>query len=190
MKKYKFRANSPYKTEDAQAIGTFLDKSFPNEMPEPKKVLQLAADKKSPLHKYFDWNDHSAANKYRMKQARDLLCALYIQIEDGSQIKAYENLYITESDNYQYVSINKIGQSQDLVEQVISQARSDLIFWKEKFEFYRQYFTSVFEAIEAEVRSTNGKEEGSKTRGNKGGDTANRSKNGRDNARRNNTVTR
>ena len=39
----------------------------------PESVLEKAKDKKSELHKCFDWDDKSAANKYRLQQARQII---------------------------------------------------------------------------------------------------------------------
>lgn len=39
----------------------------------PQIVLEAARDETSPLHDYFDWDDASAAERYRLVQARVLL---------------------------------------------------------------------------------------------------------------------
>lgn len=39
----------------------------------PKGVLESARKKSSPLHKYFEWEDSKAAEKYRLEQAYRLI---------------------------------------------------------------------------------------------------------------------
>lgn len=41
----------------------------------PSKILEDASDPKSPLHRYFEWDDSEAARKYRLAQAAAMLQA-------------------------------------------------------------------------------------------------------------------
>lgn len=43
---------------------------------QPKIVVDAARDDESPLHDSFDWDDSSAAEKYRLAQARNLIRAV------------------------------------------------------------------------------------------------------------------
>ena len=45
-----------------------------------RSVLSDAEDPKSPLHKYFDWDDTEAAKKWRVHQAQRLICAVQVYI--------------------------------------------------------------------------------------------------------------
>lgn len=36
-------------------------------------VVEAARDKRSPLHDYFEWDDHKAGHEYRLQQARKLM---------------------------------------------------------------------------------------------------------------------
>lgn len=64
---YKADAQKCY--EEIQKIG---------EEVKPEQVLDKAKDKKSELHKCFDWNDSSAAEKYRLYQARMVINHLIV----------------------------------------------------------------------------------------------------------------
>src|SRR5579863_3184135 len=109
MKKYRFREKSPYQDKDANRVGKFLENYFPDQNPDPDKVVELARNKGSPLHEFFDWNDKTAADKYRRKQAGDLIAALYVELDDGKRIRAYESVFIKEIDNNSYLSTAIIG---------------------------------------------------------------------------------
>jgi hypothetical protein len=39
----------------------------------PEGVLEAASDDDSPLHRFFEWDDHEAAHQYRVEQARRLI---------------------------------------------------------------------------------------------------------------------
>lgn len=42
----------------------------------PSQILDKARDAESELHKCFDWNDAEAAEKWRLQQARLIVCNL------------------------------------------------------------------------------------------------------------------
>lgn len=44
-------------------------------VPMAEELLKTAASKKSPLHKYFEWDDAKAATQHRLDQARNMLRA-------------------------------------------------------------------------------------------------------------------
>lgn len=47
----------------------------------PKAVVEDARDPDSPLHEHFDWDDTSAAERYREEQARGLIRQVKVVIE-------------------------------------------------------------------------------------------------------------
>ena len=47
----------------------------------PEQVVEAARDENSALHDCFEWDDSTAAEKYRIEQARDLLKRVKIEIE-------------------------------------------------------------------------------------------------------------
>ena len=64
-----FKADAQKCYKEIQEIG---------EEVKPEQVLKKARNKKSELHKCFDWDDSSAAEKYRMSQARSVLNHLIV----------------------------------------------------------------------------------------------------------------
>lgn len=53
---------------------------------QPKDLLERARPTTSPLHKFFEWDDREAAEKYRLEQARKLIYTVTIRvIEDGKE---------------------------------------------------------------------------------------------------------
>lgn len=53
-------------------------------------VVDDAADKKSPLHGEFEWDDSVAGHKYRIEQARTLIASVKVEVSIGSrEVAAY-----------------------------------------------------------------------------------------------------
>ena len=73
---FKADANKCY--EEIQEIG---------EEVKPEQVLDKARDSDSELHKCFDWDDSSAAEKYRLHQARLVINHLIVVKRDVEEEK-------------------------------------------------------------------------------------------------------
>ena len=59
---------------------------------DPHAIVEAARSPESPLHRYFEWDDTSAAEKYRISQARELLRSVRLKttIEDRTlRVPAY-----------------------------------------------------------------------------------------------------
>lgn len=186
MKKiYTFREGSPYSKKEAQKVGEFLEtyKAF-----KPKKVIELARPKNSPIHKFFDWNDTTAAEKYRLEQARSLVSALYIKIEN-TPVKAYENVKISIKEGNSYVPTDDVFSNEDLTAQVIEAAKRELLYWEAKYSLYKDYLPEVFSVIRRlREEQANGKSQ--KSRGTDYNRSADRGKNRNNNTRGNNSSSR
>jgi len=146
--KYRFRQNSPYKNKDAKTVGHYLNEKFPDNNVTPTAVVELAKVSTSPLHEFFDWDDKTAAEKHRLHQARQLISALYVELDNGTQIRAYENVYIEMNDTNSYTAIGDIQNAPELYEQVIESALKELEYWKFKYEKYQSYFGRIFSEID------------------------------------------
>lgn len=64
-----FNANAEKCYEEIQQIGDEVT---------PQQVVLVASDSNSELHKCFDWDDSSAAEKYRLHQARLVMNQLIV----------------------------------------------------------------------------------------------------------------
>ena len=118
---------------------------------KPVDVVESAKPVRSPLHNTFDWNDRSAAEKYRVEQAKYILRQLVIvRIQEDDEpiiIRAFVSVR-DEDDSPVYTSIDRAAQNPEEWEYVINQAYEELQAWKEKYRTLRQ-FETVFEAIES-----------------------------------------
>lgn len=67
---------------DANVVGPEierLEKKYKHAL-EPQQLLDEARSVQSPIHAAFDWNDETAAEKYRLVQARNLLRSVNVTI--------------------------------------------------------------------------------------------------------------
>lgn len=90
----------------------------------PAAVLEAAKPKSSPLHRYFDWSDKSAAEAYRLTQAEDLVRRVRVRVipsDDSGPIKvrAYvsrRELPASDEDDVQpgsYLAIEDVAAETD-----------------------------------------------------------------------------
>jgi hypothetical protein len=74
------------KDKDARIIGRRLEQLHKKHQGLSSKiVLEDARRERSPLHKYFDWDDTVAAEKWRLNQARKLVQSVRVIIESGGE---------------------------------------------------------------------------------------------------------
>lgn len=127
---------------DANEVGPFLSKlgTF-----TPTKIVTIASNSSSPLHKYFEWDDRIAAHGYRVQQARHLILSIGIE-SNGGVIRSFESIVIDNS--RLYMPTDQIKGSQELVDQVLQSVMRELLFWKQKHQQYQNFFSGVFEAID------------------------------------------
>ena len=72
QKKIKWKIDGIFNADPVKCYAEFP------EVVTPKNVLEVARDESAELHKCFDWNDSSAAEKYRITQARDVIRSLVV----------------------------------------------------------------------------------------------------------------
>lgn len=64
----------------------------------PQQIVDAARDESTELHRCFEWNDSVAAEKYRLTQARTIVCNLVIaKPEEKPEAPQIRYFYKTES---------------------------------------------------------------------------------------------
>src|SRR5690348_11374673 len=102
---------------EARKVSSFLRRYLPSGEITAREVLDLARPRTSPIHRYFNWDDTDAAEKYRLMQARKLIACLVVEI-DGQEIREYTSpIYIEATDSKAFVLMKK--------------ARADESLWKQ-----------------------------------------------------------
>lgn len=151
MKKFIAREKGILTDNDAKLIGRFIEKNFPNGEVTPEELVQAAKPRTSPIHRFFSWDDIKAAALYRLQQARNIIGSIYIEYEDGPDIRAYHHVVI--DDEAKYVQHHKTLASAHLWEQVVDKALKELEFWKLRYGQYKQ-LSGLTKMIESGVKET------------------------------------
>lgn len=98
--KARYKARKSYarlNDKEAAFVGKELESLF-SRVGRPlqaEDIVNAARSRRSPLHKYFEWDDSIAAERYRQVQARQLLHYFEIEIiETGQRAPAYVHLEV------------------------------------------------------------------------------------------------
>ena len=125
-------------------------------------VLDDARHTGSPLHKVFEWNDYTAAERHRLEIAGHLLrCLVYVRVkiqhpkEDKPRIFTNVRAFYPVSENgasKAYAPTAKVLSSADMRAQLLEAALQDLNRIKAKYKQLTE-LTGVFAAVEEFKRS-------------------------------------
>lgn len=137
-RRYSARIGSPYSDKDAQKIGAFLEKKFPDGIFTAKEVLELARPKNSPINRYFEWNNSAAAEKHRLRQASKLVTCIIVEIEGAPVRKYCTPVVVMGEQKKHYYDIDKARKNPDVWDQVLAYALDQATSWAERFKRYKE----------------------------------------------------
>lgn len=144
-KKYAFYAGSAFKREYAQPIGEFLEHHGTHL--KPRDVWALGKSGECPeLTACFTPDKTQAAENWWVHQARRILNNLYIVNISAEPVRAYESVRL-RIDERAYVSTPEIAADSYLLDQVIANAKRELLYWEAKYSLYRTRLPEIFAAI-------------------------------------------
>jgi hypothetical protein len=120
---------------DAQAAGERMEKIRKSKGLTPQNIVIDARSSSSPLHACFEWRDSVAAEKYRERQAAEIIRNIIVVVEDrkgdGHSVRAFVN--VTTDEKREYTSISKAMSDTNLRQQVLGAALSELRAWRQKY---------------------------------------------------------
>lgn len=117
----------------------------------PRAVVDAARDVASILHSQFDWDDTTAAQKYRLHQARTLIRVVvnYESIGDGEMVvcRVFVSLTPDREGDTGYRVMSAVMADPDRRRQLLADAKADMRRFAAK---YRQLteLAAVFEALD------------------------------------------
>lgn len=105
----------------------------------PEQLVEAAKDKKSELHKCFDWDNRVAAEKWRKHQARQIMCFLVIrnEDEDGNQ-QAPVVRYMYKTDTGGYKPSKMIFKQDDEYQKLLQRVDGELHAIKQKYAYIQE----------------------------------------------------
>lgn len=95
----------------------------------PEIVVEDASDPGSPLHTLFDWDDSSAAHKYRLVQARTLIRRVRIT-HNGETVQAYTRVEVQQAPKY--LPTEQVAQNVDLCAQELARIHRTIALCKQQ----------------------------------------------------------
>ena len=106
-KKFKARKGCPFSKKDVQKIGEELEDIKSKGNLTPDRIVNRAKNTKSVLHKYFEWDDNEAAEKWRLSQARNITNhILEVIVIRGTEVEERAYFSVTaKNDETSYVSL-------------------------------------------------------------------------------------
>ena len=108
-----------------------------------ENLLKKASKKSSSLYEFFDWDNSSAGEKWRLQQARNVINEIKIIVEDR-EMYAFENVIVEIEDvkkakqikknlnTREYKSIIEIMNKEEYRKQLIKRALAEAIYWRER----------------------------------------------------------
>jgi hypothetical protein len=123
----------------------------------PKDVLEAARPRSHPLHTYFDWNDRTAGEKYRIWQARSLLGRVTVKIVDKNghetKTRGFVNVTLKErgaAPRRVYAEIKRVYETKSLRHQELERSLRDLESWCTRYSIYAE-LDEIRDYLEREV---------------------------------------
>ena len=100
----------------------------------PEMLVKKAKAKRNPLHNYFDWDDKSAAEQYRIVQARYILrIIIREETPNGPEnMRAFVNV-VTSGQQSVYMPTAKAMANATTRIQLLEKAKDDLKAWRIKY---------------------------------------------------------
>lgn len=124
---------------DAAVLGEAFERLKASGPLTADRVLTEAMNARSPLHRYFEWDDEKAAHQFRLEQARRLIRSIEVVLEDakGKQVpmRAYYSVKDAEGQRG-YEPMQFVFATPELADQVIQEAVTQLEAWKTKYAKY------------------------------------------------------
>jgi hypothetical protein len=125
----------------------------------PEAVLNAARDKSSPLHRYFDWSDKSAAAAYRMVQAEQLVRRVRVKVitsEDTPpvQVRAYVSRRELPAEEVgdtvpgSYLAIEDVAGESDSQAALMQSIERDVLRLRNKYSNVREFALIVRELLD------------------------------------------
>ena len=113
---------------------------------EPSEIVNKARNENTELHKCFEWRDDIAAEKFRLHQARNILCNLVFEVKDEEKKFEPIRLMYKTTENEGYKSINLIMQKPDEYKALLNRAYSELQAFKNKYKMLKE-LKDIFDLI-------------------------------------------
>ena len=88
LREYFASAGSIFTKEDAEVIGPQIESMAEQGDISERAIVDTARSDNSPLHRFFDWNDASAADRFRLHQAGMMLRSIRVRFTENDRARS------------------------------------------------------------------------------------------------------
>ena len=114
----------------------------------PAEIVEKAKDESTELHKCFEWDDSIAAQRWRLQQARQIVCFLvYEEEKKEEEEQAPIRFFVKASHNKGYQPVKLVVRDKDEYKAMLDRAVRELKAFKEKYQRLSE-LEAVFDAID------------------------------------------
>lgn len=134
---------------DAQTAGEELERIYKRDgIITPEKVLEDNTEAGTPLHDCFEWDDTTAAHKYRVKQAKEIIQTI-VSVPDSAPQLPPVRAFVSVSRDFH--PIKTVLDDKEMKESLLLCAVSELKAFERKYSTLSE-LAGVFEAIKCVER--------------------------------------
>lgn len=106
---------------------------------KPSDIVQMARNPETESHKCFEWDDKKAADKYRLTQARTVVCNLVYVSEDTEEHREPVRLFYKPDAESSYKPTKMILRNQTEYEELLNRCAADIRRLKAKYHTLSEY---------------------------------------------------
>lgn len=130
-----------FKADASKCASEILEICNQMESATPQQILEKAKDSQTELHKCFTWDDSVAAEKYRIFEARQIVCSMKIveQKPDKEAEETQIRVFYKIDNGTGYKPTKLILQKPDEYKKLVERCRSELLAVKQKFQSISEY---------------------------------------------------
>lgn len=129
---------------DAQTAGEELERIYKRDgIITPEKVLEDNTEMGTPLHDCFEWDDTTAAYKYRVKQAKEIIQTIVTVSDSAPQLPPVRAFVSVSKD---FHPIKTVIEDENMKQSLLSCALSELKAFERKYNTLCE-LSGVFQAI-------------------------------------------
>lgn len=116
--------------------------------PTPQDVVDIAEDQNTELHKCFEWDDREASKKWRLFQARQVLCNLVVVKQEPDEEEEKTRVFLNvDRSTQKYTKIQLVLKNEDQYNRLLEQAKRDFKKLQVKYRTLKE-LQSLFDLIE------------------------------------------
>lgn len=134
-----------FKTADAQKCAEEIRAI--GDAPTTQQIVDAARDENTELHKCFEWDDSLAAEKWRLKQARDVVHHLVIKEETVPEDRPEIRFFVKPKSDEGYKPVKLVVQNEDEYKALLEKAWAELHAFKVKYSILNE-LQEIFDLID------------------------------------------